>query len=64
MADLCRAEGIIDPALIEGMNDLQVAASYPVESQWAEGERTFYCFANRSSGEPLTGSIMGPGPAA
>lgn len=64
MADLCRADGIIDAALVAGMNDLQVAASYPVESQWAEGERTFYCFANRSGGEPLTGSITGPGPAA
>jgi hypothetical protein len=47
------------------MEDLQVQASYPVtEAQWAEGERNYYCFANRAGGEPLTASIAGPGPAA
>ena len=38
--------------------------SFPVtEEQWAEGERNYYCFANRAGGEPLTASIAGPGPA-
>ena len=43
--------------------DLQVQAAFPVtEEQWAAGERNYYCFANRAGGEPLTGSIAGPGP--
>jgi hypothetical protein len=50
---------------VSGVNDLQVQAAFPVtEAQWAAGERTYYCFANRAGGEPLTGSIAGPGPAA
>jgi hypothetical protein len=40
-------------------------SSYPVtEEQWTSGERTFYCFVNRSSGEPLAVSVQGPGPQA
>ena len=62
---LCTATGVIDLAAVAGMEDLQVQASYPVtEAQWAEGERNYYCFANRAGGEPLTASIAGPGPAA
>ena len=46
-------------------NDLQVQAAFPVtEEQWAAGERTYYCFANRAGGEPLTAASPGPGPAA
>ena len=62
---LCTAPGIIDLATVTGINDLQVQASFPVtEEQWADGERTFYCFAHRTGGEPMYGSIAGPGPAA
>jgi hypothetical protein len=64
MGLLCTADGVIDQAAISGITDLQVQAAFPVEEQWAAGERTYYCFANRSGGEPLTGSIAGPGPAA
>ena len=65
MNPLCTASGVIDVALVAGIPDLQVQASFPVtEEQWASGERTYYCFANRAGGEPLTGSIAGPGPAA
>jgi hypothetical protein len=65
MNGLCTADGVIDVGLVAGIPDLQVQASFPVtEEQWAEGERTYYCFANRAGGEPLTGSITGPGPAA
>jgi hypothetical protein len=65
MGLLCTADGIIDQAAISGITDLQVQAAFPVtEEQWAGGERTYYCFANRSGGEPLTTSIAGPGPAA
>ncbi len=61
---LCTAPGVIDVAAVSGVNDLQVQAAFPVtEEQWAAGERTYYCFANRAGGEPLTASIAGPGPA-
>lgn len=62
---LCTAPGVIDVAAATGVNDLQVQGAYPVtEEQWAEGERTYYCFVNRAGGEPLTGSLQGSGPTA
>jgi hypothetical protein len=30
--------------------------------QWNTGQRDYYCFATRASGQPLTSSIAGPGP--
>ena len=60
---LCTATGVINIPTVAGIEDLQVQASFPVtEEQWAEGERNYYCFANRAGGEPLTASIAGPGP--
>ena len=62
---LCTAPGVIDVAAVAGVEDLQVQAAFPVtEEQWTSGERSYYCFANRGGGEPLTASIAGPGPAA
>jgi hypothetical protein len=62
---LCTAPGVIDVGAASGVNDLQVQGAFPVtEEQWAEGERTYYCFVNRAGGEPLTGSLQGPGPTA
>ena len=62
---LCTAPGVIDVAAVAGVEDLQVQAAFPVtEEQWTSGERSYYCFANRAGGEPLTASIAGPGPAA
>ena len=65
VGQLCASEGVIDPATLGDVTDLQMQASYPVtEEQWTSGERTFYCFVNRSSGEPLAVSVQGPGPQA
>ncbi|MFC9559466.1 hypothetical protein [Agromyces sp. NPDC056965] len=65
MPALCRAAGVFEPTLVAGIPDLQVQGSFPVtEEQWAEGQRNYYCFANRAGGEPLTGPINGPGPTA
>ncbi len=62
---MCTADGVIDVGLVAGIPDLQVQAAFPAdEQQWADGERTVYCFANRVGAEPLTGSIAGPGPTA
>jgi hypothetical protein len=64
MAALCRADGVIDTAAATAIPDLQVQGSFPVtEEQWAAGERTYYCFVNRAGGEPITGTLQGPGPA-
>jgi hypothetical protein len=65
VGQLCASEGVIDPAALGDVTDLQMQSSYPVtEEQWTSGERTFYCFVNRSSGEPLAVSVQGPGPQA
>ncbi|QAY72803.1 hypothetical protein ET445_05045 [Agromyces protaetiae] len=65
MATLCRAPGVIDVAAAAGAPDLQVQGTFPVtEEQWAAGMRTFYCFVNRAGGEPITGTLQGPGPTA
>jgi len=62
---LCTAGGVIDLGAAAAYPDLQVVGSYPAtEQQWKDGQRSYYCFANRSGGEPLTSSVAGPGPAA
>ena len=61
---LCSAPGVIDLAAVGAYDDVQVQGSYPIEEeQWSAGARYYYCFVSRASGEPLTGSVAGPGPA-
>ncbi|AAT89989.1 conserved hypothetical protein [Leifsonia xyli subsp. xyli str. CTCB07] len=60
---LCTAPGVIDLAAAGSYPDLQVQGAFPAaEAQWASGQRSYYCFASRSSGQPLTSSVAGPGP--
>ena len=55
---LCSAPGVIDFEAAGSYADVQLQGSYPVTAeQWDAGERYFYCFASRSSGEPLTASL-------
>jgi hypothetical protein len=55
---LCSAPGVIDFAAAGAYDDLQLQGSYPVTAeQWDVGDRYFYCFTSRSSGEPLTTSL-------
>jgi hypothetical protein len=62
---LCSAVGLIDLTAAAALADVQVQGSYPVsDEQWTAGERHYYCFVSRSSGEPLTATLAGPGPAA
>ncbi|MGH1550510.1 hypothetical protein ACRAWB_15575 [Leifsonia poae] len=62
---LCTASGVVDLGAAGAYPDLQVLGSYPAtEEQWKSGQRSYYCFANRSSGQPLTSSVAGPGPSA
>ncbi|HEU5223396.1 MAG TPA: septum formation family protein [Candidatus Lumbricidophila sp.] len=58
----CRAEGVFDRAALTGVDDLQVAAAFPLESQWNDGDRRYFCFANRSGGGTFDKSIT-PAPA-
>ena len=58
---LCTAPTIIDYAAAGAVQDIQVAASFAVdEADWNAGNRTYFCFANRAGGEPLTVSIAVP----
>ncbi|MFF1879475.1 septum formation family protein [Leifsonia sp. NPDC058230] len=62
---LCTKPGVIDLAAAGAYPDLQLQGTYPAtEQQWKDGQRSYYCFANRSGGQPLTSSVAGPGPAA
>ncbi|WP_374009341.1 septum formation family protein [Leifsonia sp. LS-T14] len=62
---LCTAPGVVDLGAAAAYPDLQVIGSFPAtEQQWKDGQRSYYCFANRSSGQPLTTSVAGPGPSA
>lgn len=61
---LCSATGVIDLPAAAEFADVQVQGSYPVTAeQWAKGPHYYYCFVNRSGGEPLSTSVAGPGPA-
>jgi hypothetical protein len=58
---LCTTPGVIDFAAAGAYNDIQILGSYPAtDKQWADGERSYFCFVTRSSGEPLTGSVAAP----
>jgi hypothetical protein len=58
---LCSAPTVINFAAAGAYNDIQFAGSYAVNQQeWAAGQRDYFCFVTRSSGEPLTGSIAVP----
>lgn len=55
---LCSAPGVLDLAAAGQYTDVQFEGSYPAtSSQWDAGDRSYYCFVNRSSGDPLTGSL-------
>ncbi|GGE92808.1 hypothetical protein [Mycetocola zhadangensis] len=60
----CSAPGVLDAAAAGAFTDLQVQGTYPVnEEQWADGERNYFCFISRSTGEPLTGTLAVAQPA-
>ena len=57
----CTAATVIDYASAGDFDDIQISASFPPSSErWAAGDRTYYCFASRSGGGDLTGSIAIP----
>lgn len=57
---LCTAPGVIDLATAGAYSDIQFQASYAATTQeWTKGQHDYYCFVNRSGGEPITGSVAG-----
>ncbi|MDP3209021.1 MAG: septum formation family protein, partial [Rhodoglobus sp.] len=58
---LCTAPTVIDYAKAGTANDIQVEASFAVDAtDWADGNRTYFCFVSRASGDDLTLSIAIP----
>lgn len=58
---LCTTPGVIDFAAAGAYDDIQILGSYPATAkQWADGERSYFCFVTRSSGQPITGSVAVP----
>jgi hypothetical protein len=64
-ASLCIAPTVIDYAATADANDIQILASFAADDQdWLDGNRTFYCFANRTGGAQFSTSIAIPQVAA
>lgn len=60
---LCSRPGVLNLDAAGQYDDAQVQGSYPVtEKQWKDGQRSYFCFVSRSSGQPIAGSLAGPGP--
>ena len=60
---LCTAPSVVDYSAAGGISDIQVEASFAMDAaDWDAGNRTYFCFLSRSSGEPLTTSIAVPQP--
>ena len=61
MSLLCSNATNVDYTAAQAYDDVQVQASFAAdEQQWVDGDRNYYCFVSRSSGEPLTTSIAMP----
>ena len=62
---LCTPPTVIDYSKAGAFTDIQVTASFAATAEdWNEGNRTYFCFINRSSGQDLTGSVSVPQVAA
>lgn len=58
MPALCSAPGVVDLAKAGAASDLQLSYAFPAtRDQWQDGDRDYWCFASRSSGAPIAGSI-------
>jgi hypothetical protein len=61
---LCTSPNVLDYAVAGQLPDVQWQAAYPAnDAQWTSGDRAYFCFFNRSSGQPLGASLAVP-PAA
>ncbi len=55
----CASAKAVDLAKAERYSDLTVSYAYPTQADWAAADRSAFCFAARSSGGAITGSIAG-----
>ncbi|MCU1404672.1 MAG: hypothetical protein JWQ43_975 [Glaciihabitans sp.] len=54
----CAAPDVLNYGLAGAVSDLQMSSSFPAdEAAWSAGERGYYCFVDRVSGEPIPGDI-------
>jgi hypothetical protein len=55
---LCTSPTSVNYAAAGALSDIAVSASYPATAeQWDAGEREYFCFLTRSTGEPLAVSL-------
>jgi len=55
---LCSAPEVLNFEVAGVVSDIQLTASFPADSaEWDAGDRTYYCFVERASGEPLPGDL-------
>ncbi len=60
IASLCTAPGVIDLAKAGAYSDIQFQASFAATTEeWTTGQHDYFCFVNRSGGEPITGTLAG-----
>ena len=58
MSVLCTGASALDLAAASTYPDAQFSASWPsTDAEWAAGVRSYWCFVDRSSGEPMTTSV-------
>jgi hypothetical protein len=58
---LCTPSSVIDYAAAKKYADIQFSASYPAnDAQWIAGNRSYYCFINRASGDVLEATVAEP----
>jgi hypothetical protein len=61
---LCTAPTVINYQVAGTAQDIQVTASFAADAaDWDAGNRTYFCFVSRASGENLAASIALPQPA-
>lgn len=55
---LCTSPASVNYAAAGALSDIAVSASYPASAEeWDAGEREYFCFLTRSTGEPLVVSL-------
>jgi hypothetical protein len=58
---LCTGTRSIDYSVAKTYLDIQFSASFAANDQeWINGQRDYFCFVTRSSGEPFTTSVAKP----
>jgi hypothetical protein len=58
---LCTASKALNYAAAGAITDAQITVTYPpTKSDWAKGDRGFACYISRTSGGPISGSLVAP----